>query len=74
MPDSKLDLLLDSIVSVLRALATMPSSPEVRSLADRALDCERSVKAWDERPPTPAEREAMMRTVLGLHTALSKLG
>ncbi len=73
VPDSKLDLLLDSIVVVLRALATMPSTPEVRELVDRALDSERMVKAWPRQPPTPDEREAMMRKVLGLHTALTKL-
>ncbi len=73
VPDSKLDLLLDSVVSILRALATMPSTPEVRDLAHRALDCERKVKTWVEHPPTPDERETMMKRVLGLHTALAKL-
>jgi hypothetical protein len=73
VPDSKLDLLHDSVTSVLRALSTMPSSREVRALADRALRCERAIALWDQQPPTPAEREATMQNVLALHMALAKL-
>jgi hypothetical protein len=73
MPDSKLDLVLGSIEAVLRGLARLPTSPEVKQLTDRALECERAVKAWPTSGPTPAEREVIMKRVLGLHAALSVL-
>jgi hypothetical protein len=73
VPDSKLDLLLESVVSVLHRLAGMPTSAEVRGLADRALECERKIRAWDQQPPTSVEREAMMKLVLGLHMTVAKL-
>jgi hypothetical protein len=73
VPDSKVDLLLESVVAILRTLATMPTSPEVRTLVERALACESKIKSWPAQPPTANEREAMMKKVLGLHAALSKL-
>ncbi len=73
MPNSKTDLVLDSIRAVLQALATMPTSPEARALADRALACERTVNEWATRPTTPDAREATMKQVLSLHASLRKL-
>jgi len=71
--ETEIAVLLDNICTVLRALATMPTSPDVRTLTDRALACERTVKDWGNHPPTAEEHEAMMRKLLGLHTALGRL-
>jgi hypothetical protein len=71
--ETEIAVLLDNICTVLRALATMPTSPDVRTLTDRALACERTVKDWGNHPPTAEAHEAMMKKILGLHTALSRL-
>jgi hypothetical protein len=66
-------LLLDNVEIVLRAVATMPTSEEARALTERALSCERGVKAWTTAPPTRVECDAMTKRVLGLHIALRKM-
>jgi hypothetical protein len=66
-------LLLDNVKAVLRAVATMPTSPEARKLTDRALDCERTIKGWDATPPDAIQRMGMHERVLLLYSDLSKL-
>jgi len=70
---SKVTLLFDSVNIVLRAIATMPTSPEVRALTNRALECERCVKEWSKRSPTDEQLEATMKKILALHAAVAKL-
>ena len=66
-------LLLDNVQAVLRAVATMPTSPEARKLTDRALECERAIQAWDTTPPDAIQRMGMHERVLLLYSDLSKL-
>ncbi len=66
-------LLLDNVQAVLRALATLPTSPEARKLTANALDCERTIQAWDTTAPDAIQRMAMHERVLLLHSQLSKL-
>ncbi len=66
-------LLLDNIHTVLRALATMPTSANARALSERAMKCDATVRAWRSHNPTPNERADMATTVLGLHTMLARL-
>ncbi len=74
VPDSELTtLLLDSIRSVFKGIATLPTSPDVRALAKRALECERGVKGWELNPPTRKERAEMLKMVLRLHWVLGTL-
>jgi hypothetical protein len=66
-------LLLDNVQAVLRALATMPTSPEARKLTDKAMQCERAIQGWSTKPPDAIERMGMHERVLLLYTDLSKL-
>lgn len=66
-------LLLDNVQAVLRAVATMPTSPEARRLTDTALDCERAIQAWSTTPPDAIQRMGMHERVLLLYSELSKL-
>jgi hypothetical protein len=66
-------LLLDNVRLVLRAVATLPTSPDARRLTDRALACERAIVAWDTTPPDAIQRMGMHERVLLLYSDLSKL-
>lgn len=66
-------LLLDNVQAVLRAVATLPTSPEARRLTDRALDCERAIQGWSVTPPDAIQRMGMHERVLLLYSDLSKL-
>lgn len=66
-------LLLDNVQAVLRAVATLPTSPEARRLTDRALACERAIQGWNTTPPDAIQRMGMHEQVLLLYSDLSKL-
>jgi hypothetical protein len=66
-------LLRDAVEVVMRRLSVLPPSPEVEELRTRAEDCRRQVEGRKQLAPTAAQREAVMKHVLGLHVALSKL-
>lgn len=66
-------LLLHNVEIVLRSLAMMPTSEDVRDLAVRARDCGQVVERWKHEPPTRAECDDVTQRVLGLHIALRKL-
>ena len=51
----------------------MPDSPEVRALKATAAKLQAEAEAWTDKPPTYEEREAMMKKVLGLHVAATRL-
>lgn len=66
-------LLLDNVQAVLRAVATLPTSPEARKLTDKAMECERAIQSWATTPPDAVQRMGMHERVLLLYTDLSKL-
>jgi hypothetical protein len=69
----RLALVRDAIEIVVRRLSTLPPSPELEELRLRAEECLRQADGWAHRPPTVEEREAVMKRVLGLHTAVVRL-
>jgi len=69
----RLALARDAIEIVARRLLALPSSPEVAELRQRVEDCRRQVHEWGQTPPTVEQREAVMKHVLGLHTAVARL-
>ena len=73
MGTATVGLLLDNVKAVLRAVATLPTSPEARKLTDTALACERAIQAWDTTPPDAIQRMGMHERVLLLYSDLSKL-
>lgn len=44
------------------------------SLREKALACIKEAERWRDHPPSVEKREALMKKVLGLHTAVSRLG
>jgi hypothetical protein len=69
----RLALARDAIEVVVRRLSALMPSPEVEDLWHRVEDCRQQVDGWAQRPPTVEEREAVMKRVLGLHTAVARL-
>ena len=65
--------MLDNVHTVLRAVATLPTSLDARRLTDKALECERTIKGWDATPPDAIQRMGMHERVLLLYSDLSKL-
>ena len=72
-PTKRMSLVLDAVQIALGQLAKLPNSPEVEDLRTKALAYEKEAKHWSEKPPTSEQREAMMKKVLALHVAVTKL-
>jgi hypothetical protein len=51
----------------------LPDSKEVGDLKEQCLAIEDTVKQWARQEPSPEEREALMRKVLALHVAITRL-
>lgn len=66
-------LVSDAIRQALASLAILPNSEEALTLRERCLACQAVANEWSQTPPTPEEREAMMRKVIALHVAITKL-
>jgi hypothetical protein len=71
--ERQLRIIRDAAALVVRGLQALPSSGERDVLLEQARGCLRTVEGWALESPTVKEREAVMRTVLGLHTAAAKL-
>jgi hypothetical protein len=69
----RLSLALKSILAASDVLARLPDSPELIALKATAAKLQAEAETWPEKPPTYEEREAMMKKVLGLHVAVTKL-
>jgi len=69
----RLSLALKSILAASEVLAKLPDSPEVIALRATAAKLQAEAETWPEKPPTYEEREAMMKKVLVLHVAATKL-
>ena len=66
-------VVLAAIATALEAASALPDSPEARELRDRGLALEKATKQWEDASPTAGEREGMMKKVLALHTAVTKV-
>jgi hypothetical protein len=74
MVDTKrTSVVLSALQVTLRILADMPECAETDVLRKRIADCESETKLWKSTSPTSAEREAVMKRVLWIHTAVAKL-
>ena len=64
---------LDALEDALAQIAALPESPEAEALLQRGFKLQRVIKDWTTMPPSGEEREAVLRRVLGLHIAASRL-
>lgn len=64
---------LDAIRQALATFDALPDTPEAWKLRDECLVMEATAREWSRVPPSAEEREAMMRRVLALHIAITKL-
>jgi hypothetical protein len=65
---------LDTLEEAMEQLATLPDTPESRSLRDQADVLKREMLAWStDAPPSAEEREAMMKRVLVVYTEVDRL-
>jgi hypothetical protein len=65
---------MDAIQIALDQLAKMPDSPEVEALRSKAAACAEDARGWAQVRPTAEHKEAMMKDVLALQIAVTKLG
>ncbi len=54
-------------------LAKMPRSPEVLALKSDIVALEEELAGWTTNPPASEQREGMMKKVLAIHLAITKL-
>jgi hypothetical protein len=64
---------LEALEVALAELARLPETPEAEALLKKGFALQREVKAWADKPAMAQQREAMMKKVLGLHVAVSRL-
>lgn len=64
---------LDAIHQALATFASLPDSPQARELREECLAVEATAREWALAPPSAEDREEMMRKVLALHIAITKL-
>ena len=58
----------------MKNLAQLPDSAHARKVREKALACIKEAEGWRDHPPSVEQREALMKKVLGLHTAVRRLG
>jgi hypothetical protein len=64
---------LNAIRQALATVSKLPESEEARELRDQCLAHEHIAEQWAREPPTPEEREALMKKVLALHVKVTKV-
>jgi hypothetical protein len=67
-------MVLEAVDIVLRNLAELPDGADARKVREKALAYIKEAEGWRDHPPSVEKREALMKKVLGLHTAVSRLG
>jgi hypothetical protein len=67
-------LVVNAVSIVLKDLERVCDSSEAHRLRAKAAACAKEAEAWRDHPPSVENREALMRRVLGLHTAAAWLG
>lgn len=69
-----MSLVMDAIQIAVDQLAKMPNSPEVEALRSKASAYADDARGWPHARPTAEHKEAMMKNVLALQIAVTKLG
>ena len=67
-------VIVDAVNVILRRLARLADSAEVRELLEKAHGRLREVDEWTDRPPTVEERESLMKNVLAVHVEARRFG
>jgi hypothetical protein len=73
LPTRRTILTSDSIESVLRRITNLPPSREAEELRAKAVGYLDTVTAWKQERPSVEERGRLMKEVLGLYVAVTKL-
>mgnify|MGYP001194032952 CR=1 FL=1 len=74
MPRSKRSpLVAKAIRTANEQLAKMPSSPEVLALKGVISAIQEEVAVWEATPPASDQREGVMKRVLAIHLAITRL-
>jgi hypothetical protein len=63
----------EAIDVVLRHLECLPTSDRAELLRAWVQDCMRETEQWTASPPTDREREGLMKRLLALHVAVTKI-
>lgn len=71
---SSIVLALDAVRAALDRLSKLRPSEPVLVVRKECEACEATIKAWAHEPPTPKERDEMLRKLLALHIAITTLG
>ncbi len=66
-------VVLEAIDLTLERLALVPDGPEARELHQATLACAKVAEGWRNKAPSAEQREALMKRVLALHVAASRL-
>jgi hypothetical protein len=72
-PSRGLAIVLEAIDLTLKRLALVAQCPEARALLEATLACAREAEGWRALPASVEQREALMKRVLALHVAASRL-
>jgi hypothetical protein len=64
---------LDAIHQALATFAALPDSPNAHELREQYLAIEVTAREWARVPPSPEDRDLLIRKVLALHVAITKL-
>jgi hypothetical protein len=74
MLSTRLAIVKQALADIVERLSEMPETPRVLELQAQAGAYERTVLAWTAKPPTEAERAAMLKSVLDLNVQVMEAG
>jgi hypothetical protein len=73
MVNARFVVVREAIDTVLRRLQCVPSSDRTEQLHAWLDECSQEFEQWSASPPTDRERDVLMKRVLALHVAVTKL-
>jgi len=73
MVQSRFVVVRDAIDVVLRRLQCTPPSDRTEQLRAWLDECSQEFEQWSASPPTDRERDGIMKRVLALHVAVTRL-
>lgn len=75
MPEStRMNIVRQALDDILERLSDLAPTARVRELRTKAMAYDRTVRAWESRPPTEQERSAMLRSVIDLNVDVIAAG
>lgn len=69
-----IEIVVDSLNVVLKKLGEVADQAEARTLEELAFAYAQQAECWRNHPPTSEQRETLMRNVLALQIAASRVG